>query len=301
MSGLADENVSCPAETTTTLLHGGGWCPYAGGSQLAAAEAFLRAHPGQVRYITIDIGINDVAGCASGPAVDQSCVEQGVATLAGNLPQILAGLEAAAPGVAIFGANSYDPFLAGMVSITTPDDDPYLANTSTAPEFASSSLKMVDSLNAALGWVYQASEVRVVDVATAFNTNDGAMAGNVDGQVVAQNVSDICAWTHMCDSSGWTMHLNDAGYAVLAQTFEAAIGPYLASLGSGTWLVDVAGGVHPLGGAAFLGDLSGRSLNRPIVGIAATPYRGGYWLVASDGGVFAFGDAPSTARPEAWC
>ena len=31
----------------------------------------------------------------------------------GHLPQILAGLEAAAPGVAIFGANSYDPFLAG--------------------------------------------------------------------------------------------------------------------------------------------------------------------------------------------
>jgi len=27
------------------------------------------------------------------------------------------------------------------------------------------------------------------------------------------------------------------------------------------------------------------------VGIAATPDGGGYWLVASDGGVFAFGDA----------
>ena len=32
-------------------------------------------------------------------------------------------------------------------------------------------------------------------------------------------------------------------------------------------------------------------LNAPIVGIAATPDGGGYWLVASDGGIFNFGDA----------
>ena len=32
-------------------------------------------------------------------------------------------------------------------------------------------------------------------------------------------------------------------------------------------------------------------LNQPIVGIASTPDGGGYWLVAKDGGVFAFGDA----------
>jgi hypothetical protein len=35
----------------------------------------------------------------------------------------------------------------------------------------------------------------------------------------------------------------------------------------------------------------GQSLNQPVVGIAATPDGKGYWLVASDGGVFAFGDA----------
>jgi hypothetical protein len=32
-------------------------------------------------------------------------------------------------------------------------------------------------------------------------------------------------------------------------------------------------------------------LNRPIVGLAATADGRGYWMVASDGGVFAFGDA----------
>jgi N-acetylmuramoyl-L-alanine amidase len=37
--------------------------------------------------------------------------------------------------------------------------------------------------------------------------------------------------------------------------------------------------------------MGGQPLDRPIVGMAATPDGGGYWLVASDGGIFAFGDA----------
>ena len=37
--------------------------------------------------------------------------------------------------------------------------------------------------------------------------------------------------------------------------------------------------------------MGGKPLNKPIVGIAATPDGGGYWLVASDGGIFSFGDA----------
>ena len=41
----------------------------------------------------------------------------------------------------------------------------------------------------------------------------------------------------------------------------------------------------------YLGDLSFVPLNQPIVGMAQTVDGGGYWLVASDGGVFAYGDA----------
>ncbi len=41
----------------------------------------------------------------------------------------------------------------------------------------------------------------------------------------------------------------------------------------------------------YLGDLSATTLNQPIVGMAITPDGGGYWLVASDGGIFAYGDA----------
>ena len=37
--------------------------------------------------------------------------------------------------------------------------------------------------------------------------------------------------------------------------------------------------------------MGAKPLNKPIVGIAATPDGMGYWEVASDGGLFAFGDA----------
>ncbi|MDA8262844.1 MAG: hypothetical protein M0Z47_08435 [Actinomycetota bacterium] len=33
------------------------------------------------------------------------------------------------------------------------------------------------------------------------------------------------------------------------------------------------------------------TLNKPVVGMASTPDGKGYWMVASDGGIFSFGDA----------
>jgi hypothetical protein len=43
--------------------------------------------------------------------------------------------------------------------------------------------------------------------------------------------------------------------------------------------------------ARHFGDASTLPLNKPIVGMSATPTGAGYWLVASDGGIFTYGDA----------
>ncbi len=59
----------------------------------------------------------------------------------------------------------------------------------------------------------------------------------------------------------------------------------------GYWLVASDGGIFAFGAAGFHGSTGGLSLNKPIVGMAATPDGKGYWLVASDGGIFSFGDA----------
>jgi len=56
-------------------------------------------------------------------------------------------------------------------------------------------------------------------------------------------------------------------------------------------LVASDGGIFSFGDAAFYGSTGAMALNKPIVGMAATPDGKGYWLVASDGGIFSFGDA----------
>jgi len=71
----------------------------------------------------------------------------------------------------------------------------------------------------------------------------------------------------------------------------------------GYWLVGSDGGVFNYGDASFFGSAGNLKLNAPVVGMASTPYSPGvggapaapaglgYWLVASDGGVFSYGDA----------
>ena len=65
--------------------------------------------------------------------------------------------------------------------------------------------------------------------------------------------------------------------------------PRAAGSATGSYRVD--GGIFAGGAAGFHGSTGGAALNQPIVGIAATPRGNGYWLVASDGGIFSFGDA----------
>ena len=58
--------------------------------------------------------------------------------------------------------------------------------------------------------------------------------------------------------------------------------------GTGYWLVSSTGAVSHFGSAKFYGSMAGRHLKAPIIGIVATADDRGYWLVAKDGGVFAF-------------
>jgi lysophospholipase L1-like esterase len=115
LPGLTLRNLSCGGATTTSMLAGGG-CSYPQGNQVAAAEAFLAAHPGSVSFITIDIGANDVSGCVSAAGTDPACAAARLPVVQTNLAQILARLHAAAPGVPIIGMTYYNPFLAFWVA-----------------------------------------------------------------------------------------------------------------------------------------------------------------------------------------
>jgi hypothetical protein len=282
---LQVENLACDGATTNSMIDAddplNSICPtYTGGTQLSGAEAFLRAHPGQVPYITIDVGINNVDGCPIGGAISSGCLGSGLSEITTQLPVIVQGLQAAAPGVPIFGMDYYNPFLAEWV-----------LGGAGGPALASESGQLWATLNSSLVNTYGANRAVPVDVQGAFATQDFAMTGTWNGVTVPQNVARTCEWTHMCDNSGLTLHTNDIGHAKLADAFEQQIDRSLRGGGQGTWLADAAGGVHVTGDATTYGSMAGRHLNKPIVTMAATNDGGGYWLVASDGGVFAFGDA----------
>ena len=59
----------------------------------------------------------------------------------------------------------------------------------------------------------------------------------------------------------------------------------------GYWEVAADGGIFSFH-APFLGSTGGIHLNKPIVGMEASPNGQGYRFVASDGGIFTYGQAP---------
>jgi len=212
-------NLSCPGETTGTMLDGG--CPLLAGSgqsyavQEDAAVAFLAAHPHARILVTLDIGANNVDQClTSSGSIDPTCVAQGVATAGTQLPEILGKLKAAAGRhVSFVGMNLYDPFLAEWLT------------GSSGQTLAGESVALSVAFNGVLDAGYTAFGIPVADVADAFQTADFTDTTSLGGTTVPVNVARICEWTWMCAPApvGPNIHANDAGYQVIAKAFEAEL------------------------------------------------------------------------------
>ena len=208
--------LGCPGETTSTMINGG-ICHYQGGSQLKAAETFLRAHRGRVLLVTIDIGANDPEHCAGQQGGGQlslsqlaSCAATGIPAAVTHLTTIMAGLKAAAgPGVRIVGMNYYLPALAEW------------RNGLPGHLVAWAAERLAATYNSLLDRVYTASGARVADVFGAFDTADFAVQGTTP-----RNVTRLCQWTWACAAPprGPNQHANQAGYQVIARAFLQASG-----------------------------------------------------------------------------
>ncbi len=68
----------------------------------------------------------------------------------------------------------------------------------------------------------------------------------------------------------------------------SVVGSAALPSGAGYYEVDSAGDVAAFGAATCYGAMTGTPLNKPVVGMAVDPATGGYWLVATDGGIFSF-------------
>jgi lysophospholipase L1-like esterase len=209
--------LGCPGETTTSMLTGAGSPCYTPAlSQLAAAVAFIRAHRSGVVLITIDIGANNVDGCAAGGVIDPTCVATGFAEARSDLPKILGALRnAVGEDTVIAGMNLYDPFLADY--LTGP----------AGQAVAVQSVSLDVAFNSLLGASFGAFGIPVADVQTAFSTTDFADTVTLPGVgTVPLNVARICEWTWMCAATpvGPNIHANQAGYQVIATAFQQAAG-----------------------------------------------------------------------------
>ena len=214
--GLRLVKLGCPGETSRTMIDGG-ICRYRGGSQLAAAVAFLRAHRGRVFLITIDIGANDPEDCGSQAPLSKlvSCFASGVPGALANVATIMTRLRAAAPGVRVVGMTYYLPALAAWLDGTS------------GQVIARLSEKLAAGYSELLTRAYAGSGARVADVFSAFDTaNFGDQVTVPQIGTVPRNVALVCQWTWACAAPprGPDQHANQAGYAIIAQTFQRAAG-----------------------------------------------------------------------------
>jgi lysophospholipase L1-like esterase len=194
-SGLTVVNYGCPGESTVTFVRGG--CPAFAdhvelhdgfrGSQLKAALAFLRAHPGDVSPITLTLYGNDwlpvlLDTCKGDVACVRRRAPSATASFGSRLRAILGQLRAAAPTAEIVVTGAWNP-------------DP-----SSLRQLRSTYRSLEESIARAAA----ASRARIARMLPVFNP-----PVNVRAQKAR-----LCAFTFICSKGD--PHPTDAGYRAMA-------------------------------------------------------------------------------------
>jgi lysophospholipase L1-like esterase len=211
----------CRGASVRKMLSGPSACHYAQGTQVKAAERFLRLHRSSTRLVTLSVGIDDLLGCISGfdsstgtISTNAVCLSNGQRGLRTALPKLAKRLRAAAGRkVRIVAMNLYDP---GTVLWLAGEDH---------HGDAKSSATYVRSFNKTLTAPLRRQKVQIADVFSAFSTMDFTTMEDVDPfGPLPLAVARICQWTSMC--GGADPHAgylpNAAGYAAIASAFQHA-------------------------------------------------------------------------------
>lgn len=195
--GLQLVDLGCPGITAQGALDGGGHCRYADGSEIATAVEFIRAHRDEVKFVTVDLGYNDLWPCLRHHAVDLRCADAAFRRIADAVPAVLAALRTAGgPGLLIVGLQHADPYVADV--------------RFGEAGFAKATVAIIDRMNDVLSAAYAAAGAVVARVP---EPTGGAVGRNA--------VDEACARTWMCTTHN--IHPTDDGYRVIADAVAAAI------------------------------------------------------------------------------
>jgi lysophospholipase L1-like esterase len=209
--GLQLVKLGCVGETSQAMIDGGGFCPYQHGSQLADALAFIEAHPGQIGFVTLTIGVNDLGVCQQHDArYDPACLPRAFDRVAGNVRLILNLLRVATgQGVPLVGAVVFDPWI-GLWIAGPRGQRVALANH-----------EVFAALNDVLEDAYADTGALGADMWEAFQADDFTPVRSRPFGIVPTNVARSCAWTWSCVLGD--VHPNTVGYGVLAGAFADAL------------------------------------------------------------------------------
>jgi len=211
-------NFGCSGETTETILKrtkkcaglGPGGVNYAGRTQAAAAERFLRNHRGQVGLVTVSIGGNDITFCAK-QADPVACVGPALENVKANGAKLLKGLrKAAGKNVRIVGTSYPDVILGQWL---TGNQD--LAKLSV--------IAFQSAVNPALKAIYESVGGKFVDVTEAsgaYTPLEQTTTLAPYGQIPVA-VADVCELTYYCQYQD--IHPKTSGYALIAKLVAATL------------------------------------------------------------------------------
>lgn len=222
-------NYACAGETTTTMIQGGCIARFAHhgfytGPQLDAAVAFLKAHPGEVSPVTLEIGANDMlpdlneSSCIASPlaAIDLQTMDNNLTTVI--LPRLLVALQTASGHQAgdLVMLNYYNPFA----------------------QVCPTSQAFIHTFNDHLAADAAQLHVPITDIYAAFG-GDAHMAEYVcKGYLDASGQRHPYTW--MCNAQFHDFHPTSYGYLVMARAVELGLGlpntsplPGIVSVGAG--------------------------------------------------------------------
>ena len=223
-------NLGCGGATTTSMLTAAavgctpaalapGASNYPGKSQTQAAVDFIKAHPGQVKVVTVSIGGNDVDGCPTQPD-PTGCVKANMPKAITNVTKIVKQLrKAGGSQMRIIGSTYPDVELGLWVHPTVLG-----ANTLALVPGSISAFK--DDINPGLKKAYDTVGAAFVDVTKATGAY-GPFVATTDptfGQIPAP-VAKVCTLTYFCDGT-FNIHMKTPGYHIIA-ALEASTLPKL--------------------------------------------------------------------------
>lgn len=213
---LALVNFGCAGATTASILTSPGCRPrglgsrakaYAGLTQVAAAERFLRAHRGRVALVSISIGGNDVTSCATVFA-SNTCVADAVERIDRNVRTLVRRVRRAAGAKVRITGTTYPDVILGQ----------WLRGTESGRRAATLSITGFRTrINPALKAAYATAKGRFVDVTAAtgaYGSMDAMTTLAPYGRIPVP-VAKVCELTSVCRYGD--IHARPAGYRIIAR------------------------------------------------------------------------------------